>query len=60
MLFDEVYDERRYRCDTVLTRLDRADTVMIVGTALQTNLASNIYLIARNENKSIIEVNKEP
>ena len=42
MFFDENYSERYYRRDTVMEFVDSSDCLIVVGTALATNLACQI------------------
>ena len=39
MFFDEVYNEPYYRKDTVMSFVEQSDCLVVIGTALETNLA---------------------
>lgn len=59
MFFDESYNEHYYRRDTVYAQLEKADCLIVVGTALQTNLAVNIVSDFLHRELPVIEVNLE-
>lgn len=59
MLFDEYYQERFYRNETVEKALLNADTLLLVGTAFYTTLASRIVRNAVFKRMNIVEVNLE-
>ena len=42
MLFDEFYTESLYRIDSVMSSLQKADTLLVIGTAFYTTLSSRI------------------
>ena len=57
MFFDEVYSEHFYRSDTVSDFADSADCLVVVGTALATNLAKKIVAKFLAKEQPVIEVN---
>ena len=60
MFFDEAYSEHYYRLDSVMEYADnRADCLIVIGTALQTYLASKIVQDFLRSNKTVIEVNTD-
>lgn len=60
MFFDESYSEHYYRKDTVQRFVDsECDVLIVVGTALATNMAKRIVSNMLNEEKPVIEVNME-
>jgi len=59
MFFDETYSEHYYRKDTVMNFVDQADCLVVVGTALATNLAKNIVSKLLNKELPAIEINME-
>ena len=60
MFFDESYSEHYYRKDTVQRFVDsECDVMIVVGTALATNMAKRIVSNMLNEEKPVIEVNME-
>jgi NAD-dependent deacetylase len=60
LFFDETYDENHYKSDTVLNRIAVMDCLIVIGTTLETNLASKIVEIAVGNDILIVEVNPEP
>ena len=60
LLFDECYNEEFYRRDTVLIFNNECDCLIVVGTALETNLASQLVLNAINNKAVVIEINPDP
>ena len=59
MFFDEIYSEHYYRKDTVMNFVEDADVLIVVGTALATNLAKQIVCKLINQELPVIEVNME-
>ena len=59
MFFDEIYSEHYYRKDTVSNFVEDADVLIVVGTALATNLAKQIVCKLINKELPVIEVNME-
>ena len=59
MFFDEVYSEHYYRKDTVMNFVEEADCLIVVGTALATNLAKQIVCKLLNKELPVIEINME-
>lgn len=60
LFFDESYNEEFYRKDTVLKSLEDMDCLIVVGTRLETNLASRIVGEAIAKECQIVEINPEP
>lgn len=61
LFFDEQYNEEFYKKDTVLKKIEDMDCLIVVGTMLETNLASRIVGEAiSHENCLVIEINPEP
>jgi NAD-dependent SIR2 family protein deacetylase len=58
MLFDEFYTESLYRNESVMTSLQKADTLLVIGTAFYTTLSSRIVNHAIQAGLKIVEVNK--
>ena len=59
MFFDECYSERYYRSESIKSFYNDADVLIVVGTALVTNLASrSVYNMLAKE-KPVIEINIE-
>jgi NAD-dependent SIR2 family protein deacetylase len=57
MFFDETYSEHYYRSDTVKEYLNGVDCLIVVGTALETNLARNILTACLSQDDvPVIEV----
>ena len=55
MLFDEVYSQKLHRSDSVCEYLDqRMDALIVIGTTLQTTLAS--YIVKKALSRDIIPV----
>ena len=59
MFFDEVYTEHYYRVDTVRNYVEDSDCLIIVGTALVTNLATRIVNEFKRKGLPMIEFNLE-
>ena len=59
MFFDECYSEHYYRINTVNDFVEESDCLIVVGTALATNLALQIVNIFRYRGLPIIEINLE-
>ena len=59
MFFDEAYSEHYYRKDTVKRFVDESDCLIVVGTALATNLAKQIVCAFLDKELPVIEVNME-
>jgi len=59
MFFDEVYTEHYYRVDTVMNYVEDSDCLIIVGTALATNLATRIVNEFKRKELPMIEFNLE-
>lgn len=59
MFFDEAYSEHYYRKDTVKNFVSESDCLIVVGTALATNLAKQIVGEFLNKELPVIEVNLE-
>jgi len=59
MLFDEHYQEKFYRIESVAEALKDMDTLLLIGTAFQTSLARRMVMHSLWNKKNIIELNKE-
>ena len=59
MFFDETYSEHYYRKTTVENFLEKADCLIVVGTALATNFAKRIVIDMLEKELPVIEVNLE-
>ncbi len=59
MFFDEMYSEHYYRKETVIDFVEESDCLIVVGTALATNLAKQIVCAFLNKELPVIEVNLE-
>ena len=59
MFFDEVYNEHYYRRDTVVDFVEKSDCLVVIGTALATNLAKQIVCTFLNKELPVIEINME-
>lgn len=59
MFFDETYNEHFYRRDTVMNFVEKSDCLIVVGTALATNLAKQIVCKFLDKELPVIEVNLE-
>jgi len=59
MFFDEAYSEHYYRKDTVMNFVKESDCLVVVGTALATNLAKQIVANFLDRELPVIEVNLE-
>lgn len=60
LLFDETYNERYYKAETVLSLTRKMDCLLIIGTSLQTNLPSQIVMVGLQRGIPLIEINPEP
>ena len=58
--FDEMYDEPRYRLDTVRRLAAAATLVVIAGTSAKTNLPWQIVSLAAHNGAAIVDINVEP
>ena len=59
MFFDENYNEKFYRYETVQKYVNEADCLIVVGTALATNFALKIVKTLLIAEKPVIEINLE-
>ena len=60
MYFDECYSEHYYRTETINNWFENIDCAIIIGTALETNMAYKLTAQSLNrEDVPIIEVNME-
>ena len=59
MFFDETYSEHYYRKETVVNFAEQSDCLIVVGTALATNLAKQIVCTFLNKELPVIEINME-
>jgi NAD-dependent deacetylase len=57
--FDEVYDEERYRLETVRRLAMQATLLVVVGTSAQTNLPWQVVRLAERNAATIVDVNVE-
>jgi len=60
LFFDESYEQEYYRKDTVLNEIQTGDCLIVIGTALETNLAATIVAQAITNKKLVIEINPQP
>lgn len=60
LFFDESYEQEYYRKDTILNEIQTGDCLIVIGTALETNLAATIVAQAITNKKLIIEINPQP
>lgn len=60
LFFDESYNEEFYKSETVHKEIEDLDCLVVIGTKLETNLASSIVGHAIGINANIIEINPEP
>ena len=60
LLFDESYSEKYYRSDTVNQIADQMDAIVVIGTALETNMARNLVCKAIGKKFPVIEINPNP
>lgn len=60
LFFDESFNEDFYKRDTVLKKLEDMDCLVVIGTMLETNLASKIVGEAISKECLIIEINPTP
>lgn len=59
MFFDECYSEHYYRKESVWTMVKKSDCLIVVGTALATNLAKQIVADFLEKELPVIEINLE-
>ncbi len=59
MFFDEAYNEHYYRRDTVMQYVEQSDCLVVIGTALATNLAKQIVCTFLDKELPVIEINME-
>ena len=57
MFFDEAYNEDYYRRDTVMQYVGQSDCLLVIGTALATNLAKQIVCTFLDKELPVIEIN---
>jgi NAD-dependent SIR2 family protein deacetylase len=57
MFFDETYEESINRCDTIRQFVKEAEAVLVIGTALQTGLSSEIVSNSLEAEKQVVEIN---
>jgi len=55
-----LYKEEYYRGQSVLDEIETMDCLVVIGTALETNLAAGIVARAIQKNKLVVEVNLQP
>ena len=61
MFFDESYSEKWYHSETVTSFARNLDALIVVGTALQTNLARQIVMkTLERQSIPVLEVNPDP
>lgn len=60
LFFDESYNEKYYKSETVMNRIAVMDCLVVIGTTLETNLASKIVETAVGNDILIVEINPEP
>lgn len=60
LLFDEAYDDTYYRSESVKQFNSECDCLIVVGTALETNLASQLVGKAINNKALVVEINPNP
>lgn len=60
LLFDENYNEEFYRCETVGNFARECDCLVVVGTALETNMALRLVSSAVSRKITVIEINPDP
>jgi len=60
LFFDESYNEEFYKKDTAMKKIENMDCLIVIGTRLETNLASRIVGEAISKDCQIIEINPEP
>lgn len=58
--FDECYDEPRFRFESSLQAVTRADLLVVVGTAGATNLPTQIVDLALRQGTSVVALNLDP
>lgn len=58
--FDEYYDEERFRFQSSLAAVERADVLVVVGTSGATNLPTQMCHRARERGAMLIVVDTEP
>ena len=59
MFFDEAYSEHYYRKDTVMNYVGSSDCLVVIGTALQTNVSKQIVCSFLDKELPVIEINLE-
>ena len=57
--FDESYNEKIYRKETVKNFSDDIDAIVVIGTTLETNLANMLVMKALERDQLVIEINPE-
>lgn len=60
LFFDESYKEEYYRGESLLKEIESMDCLLVIGTQLETNLASGIVAQAIKLGSLIVEVNLQP
>ena len=60
LFFDESYEDAYYRRSKLLEEIQSVDCLIVIGTALETNLARTIVAQAITNKKLVIEINPEP
>ncbi len=60
MFFDESYQEEYYRGESIVPKIEDMDCLIVIGTELETNLASKIVSKAIGEKILIVEMNPKP
>lgn len=60
LFFDEEYDTDYYQSNLVRSRANSCEAMIIIGTALETNLARSIVEKQLIQDKLIVEINPEP
>ncbi len=60
LFFDENYEQEYYRGETILDEIRTGDCLIVIGTALETNLASKIVGQAITNKQLVIEINPQP
>jgi NAD-dependent deacetylase len=60
LFFDESYNEKYYRQDTVKESYEKSDCLIIIGTSIETNLTTRLVGSFVERNLPIIEINPNP
>jgi len=60
LFFDESYVEEYYRRSQIMEEIQTSDCLIVIGTALETNMASIIVAQALTNKKLVIEINPQP